>query len=162
MKRDELFWLMLKITVSIQIHVVTSPTQPNFESYKNYLKDMYKIEADVEKNLVILHLEGFMSDDELGKGAEKLMSEVDKLRDGFMVINDIANMKPASQKGTEHIKKAQMYVVQKGVSRIIRVTNDPISKMQLNRTAKTAGYIAEEAKSMDEALAMVNELEKVS
>ncbi|MEQ8474258.1 MAG: hypothetical protein RIC35_23885 [Marinoscillum sp.] len=123
---------------------------------------MYKIEADVNKNLVVLHLEGFMSDDELKKGAEDLMREVDKLRHGFVVINDIAKMKPASQEATEYIKEAQMYVVQKGVSRIIRVTENPISKMQMNRTAKAVGYIAENVSTMEEAMEMVYETEKVS
>ncbi len=120
---------------------------------------MYKIEADVEKNLLVLHLEGFMSDDELKNGAQEVIDLVkSKLKPGFMVINDIAKMKPASQEGTEHIKKAQMFVAQNGVARIIRVTDNPISKMQMSRTAKSAGYIAEEAKTMEEALDRVNEL----
>lgn len=116
---------------------------------------MYKIEADVESNLLVLHLEGFMSDEELKKGSQEVIDCVDQLKPGFIVINDIANMKPASQVGTEHIKKAQMYVAQNGVGRIIRVTDNPISKMQMSRTAKSAGYIADEAKTMEEAMKMV-------
>ena len=119
---------------------------------------MYRIEANVERNLVVRHLEGFMSDDELKRGADDLINEVNKLKEGFIVINDIAKLKPASQEGAEHIKRAQLHVVKAGVSRIIRVTDNPISKMQLNRTAKSAGYIAEEAKSMEEAFAMANSL----
>ena len=114
---------------------------------------MYKIEADQSKNLLILHLEGFMSDDELKRGADDVIKEVDKLKEGFVVINDISKMKPASQVGAGYIKNAQVHVVQKGVSKIIRITDNPISKMQFSRTGKEAGYIAEEAKSIEEALA---------
>jgi len=116
---------------------------------------MYKIEADQAKNLLILHLEGFMTDEELKRGAEDVISEVDKLKPGFVVINDISKMKPASQVGAEEIKKAQIHVVKKGVSKIIRITDNPISKMQFNRTGKEAGYIAEEAKSIEEAIASI-------
>lgn len=123
---------------------------------------MYHIELDVNKNLVVLHLEDFLADDELRSAAEDLMKAVDKLRRGFVVINDISKMKPASQEGAEEIKKAQIYVVQKGVSRIIRVTDNPISKMQFSRTAKAAGYIAENVSTMEEALVMAFETEKVA
>lgn len=117
---------------------------------------MIKIEADLNRNLLILHLEGFMSDDELKRGAIDVMRESDKLKPGFSVINDISKMKPASQVGAEEIKKAQMYVMQKGVHKIIRITDDPISKMQFNRTSKQAGYIAEYASSINEALGMID------
>jgi len=123
---------------------------------------MYKIEADKARNLLILHLEGFMSDDELKKGAEEVMRKSDTLKDGFVVINDISKMKPASQGGAEEIKKAQQYVVQRGMGRIIRVTSDPISSMQFNRTSKSVGYIAETAGSMEEALKMVAQPDKMS
>lgn len=116
---------------------------------------MYNIQSDIRKNLLILHLEGNMTDAELRQGAADVVREAAKLKPGFVVINDISKMKPATQTGAEEILKAQKQVAAMGVGRIIRVTEDPISKMQFSRTARQAGYQAENASSMEEALAMV-------
>ena len=66
-------------------------------------------------------------------------------------------MKPGSPKGAEEIMRAQVFVVKQGVGLIIRITDNPISKMQFSRTAKEAGYQAIEVKDMAEALKKVDE-----
>lgn len=116
---------------------------------------MYIINADPEKNLLTLRLEGFMTDQELEKGAHEVMDKAKTLRTGFVIINDISKMKPATPQGTEHIRKAQAYVLSLGASKVIRVTDNPISKMQFSRTGSTAGYHAIEVKTIEEAMAMI-------
>jgi len=118
---------------------------------------MYQIEADKAKNLLIIHLEGFMSDDELNKTANDMRNEVDKLQSGFTLISDIARMKPASQTGAILIQEAQQYLADKGMARTIRVVADPIAGMQFNRISKKVGYSAEIVNSMEEALLLVEE-----
>ncbi|PIB33995.1 hypothetical protein BFP72_00380 [Reichenbachiella sp. 5M10] len=116
---------------------------------------MYEIAADVDRNILLLRLEGFLTDDEIAAGVTLVMSEVKKLKSGFVVINDISKLKPASPQGTEDIKKAQKYVIDLGASKIIRVTENPISKMQFNRTGVAAGYEAMEVETLEAAYALI-------
>lgn len=118
---------------------------------------MHTIKADSSKNLLILKLEGYMNDQEVHEAAEQVVSEAKKLAPGFSVINDISKMKPASQKGVEDITKAQAAVVQLGVSKVIRIVNNPVSKMQFQRTARiaNANYQVAEVSNMDEAMQMI-------
>ncbi len=118
---------------------------------------MVNITADSEKNILIIQLKGFSHDEELEKASQLCIDEAAKLQPGFVVINDIAEMKPASQVGVEHIKKAQSWVIQHGVSKIIRITQNPISKMQFSRTAKEFGYQALEVRSMEEAMSHIHD-----
>ncbi len=96
-----------------------------------------------------------MSDEELETGSDLTISEAKKLKKGFVIINDISKMKPASPQGTEYIKKAQKFVIQNGAAKIIRVTDNPVVKMQFERTESSAGYEAIEVKTFEEALALV-------
>ncbi|UXP33859.1 hypothetical protein N6H18_07860 [Reichenbachiella agarivorans] len=116
---------------------------------------MYEIKADIQKNILILRLEGYMSDEEIKAGVELTISEAKKLKSGYTVINDITKMKPASPLGTEEIKRAQAFVVSNGAAKIIRIVDNPISKMQFNRTSTAAGYHALEAKTVEDALKLV-------
>jgi hypothetical protein len=116
---------------------------------------MFEIKADSKLNLLVLRLEGFMTDDQLKQASDKCIAEAGKLKPGFTVINDISQMKPASPTGAEHIKRAQTSVIGKGVGKIIRVTENQISKMQFNRTSKEVGYNAVEVTSLDEAYRLV-------
>ncbi|SHJ90686.1 hypothetical protein SAMN04488028_10299 [Reichenbachiella agariperforans] len=116
---------------------------------------MYDIKADEKKNLLVLILEGFLTDQELIEGADLCISEAKKLRPGFVVINDISRMKPASPQGAQEIKRAQAFVLGIGVTKVIRVTDNPVVKMQFNRTGSAAGYEALEVSTMEEALALL-------
>lgn len=117
---------------------------------------MFEIKADPKLNLLVLRLEGFMSDDQLKQASDKCVAEAGRLRAGFTVINDISQMKPASPTGAEHIKRAQASVISKGVGKIIRVTQDQISRMQFNRTSREVGYHAVEVNSLEEAYQLLH------
>ncbi|SMD36367.1 hypothetical protein SAMN04488029_2855 [Reichenbachiella faecimaris] len=116
---------------------------------------MIDIRADVSRNILILHLEGFLTDDELMHGVNLCISESNKLKDGYTIINDISKMKPASPAGAAEIKRAQAHVINNGVSRVIRITQNPITKIQLNRTSGEVGYQAYEVSTRAEAYALI-------
>jgi len=110
------------------------------------------IQADTDKNRLYITLNGFFTNDELVTAADKIIEETNKLKPGFIVINDISNFKPASQSGMSEIKRAQMYVKEKGAQRIIRVIGEAaLTSMQLSRTAKEIGYEADAVATVAEA-----------
>ncbi|MEP2026712.1 MAG: hypothetical protein ABJH98_03250 [Reichenbachiella sp.] len=116
---------------------------------------MIDIKADTDQNILILHLEGFLTDDQLKTGVDLCISESNKLTKGYSIINDISKMKPASPAGAAEIKRAQAHVLNNGVSLVIRVTHNPITKIQLNRTSGEVGYQAYEVSTMEEAYELI-------
>jgi hypothetical protein len=110
------------------------------------------IHADIAKNRLYLVLDGFFQDDEIPKAADKCISEASKLKPGFDVINDISNFKPASPKGAEEIKRAQIYVKQNGVRRVIRVVGEAVlAQAQFDRQSKGSGLAADTAATVADA-----------
>jgi hypothetical protein len=55
-----------------------------------------------------------MRDDGARRVADTIMAEVQKLRPGFAVINDIRELKPASQTASDHMRRAQEASVKHG------------------------------------------------
>ena len=112
-----------------------------------------EIRADSIKNRLYLRLAGMMSDEDARKVAEKILAELPKLRPGFAVVNDISELKPASEVATEHLKRAQAASAKAGVKRVVRVMGkQSITNMQWNRTLRdTQGMNAEVVASLEEA-----------
>ena len=110
------------------------------------------IRADVAKNRLYLVLIGFFQDDEVKVASDKCIAEATKLKAGFDVINDISQFKPASPKGADEIKRAQLFVKQHGVKRVIRIVGDAvITQAQFSRQEKEAGYNADTAATLADA-----------
>jgi hypothetical protein len=109
------------------------------------------IRADVTKNRLYLILSGFFEDPEMTAVADKCIAEVKKLKPGFDIINDISQCKSASDKGIMELLRAQTFIKQSGVNKVVRITGDIITQAQFNRQAKEAGYSAETAASIAEA-----------
>ncbi len=115
---------------------------------------MYAITANQTKNRLYMQLKGFMEDDEMHAAAEVLIIEVNKLRPGFDVINDISECKPATKQGSLEIARCQKYVIEHGVRHVMRVLGtNAITRMQFSRTSKEAGSeaVTEEVSSFEEA-----------
>ncbi len=107
------------------------------------------IRADLAKNRLYIVLDGFFQDDELAKVADTCVSEATKLKPGFDVINDISNFKPATPKGADEIKRAQLFVKEHGVRRVIRVVGEAVlAQAQFDRQSKIAGYAADAAPTL--------------
>ena len=112
-----------------------------------------EIRADAAKNRLYLRLVGTMSDDDAKKVADRIESEIRKLKPGFAVINDISELKPASEAASGHLKRAQDASAKAGVKRVIRVMGTKsITNMQWNRTLReTQGINAEVVATLAEA-----------
>src|SRR5215813_4424083 len=99
----------------------------------------YEIRADTVRNRLYSRLAGFMTDDDAVRVADTIILEIQKLRPGFAVINDIRELKPASPTASEHMRRAQKASVEHGSGRVIRVVGyQAVTQMQWNRTLKAA------------------------
>jgi hypothetical protein len=113
--------------------------------------------ADIGKNRLYIVLGGFFQDDEVKQAADKCIAEATKLKAGFGVVNDISEFKPASPKGADEIKRAQLFVKQHGVGRVIRVVGQAsLTQSQFDRQGKDAGLQAEVAATVADADRMLD------
>ena len=117
----------------------------------------WEIRTDVPRNRLYLRMAGFMTDDDAARVADAIIAEIQKLKPGFAVINDIRELKPTSPVASEHMRRAQEASVKHGSGRVIRVVgNQVVTQMQWNRTLKTVqGSGAEIAATVDEAERML-------
>jgi hypothetical protein len=109
------------------------------------------IRADVMKNRLYLILGGFFEDPEMKTIADKVIAEVKKLKPGFDIINDISQCKSASEKGILELLRAQTFIKQSGVNKVVRITGDVITQAQFSRQGKEAGYDALTAATISDA-----------
>jgi hypothetical protein len=100
-----------------------------------------------------------MTDEDAKRVADLIIAEIQKLRPGFAVINDIRELKPTSQTASDHMRRAQEASVQHGSGRVIRVVGDQVvTQMQWNRTLKAVqGSGAEIAATVEEAERMLGD-----
>ena len=113
----------------------------------------YQIDSRPAVNRLYLRLDGVMTDDDAKAVADKIIDEIQKLKPGFAVINDIRRLRPSSQTAAEHMRRAQEASVRHGHGRIIRIVGEQaITQMQWNRTLKSR---AETAKTLEEAERML-------
>ena len=118
----------------------------------------YDIRADVKKNILYVILDGFFTDEELREAVSTTFREIDKLKPGFGIINDISKFKPASQEGAQDIARGQTYAMEHGAGRVIRVVGEMVSKMQFERVARhTGANRADVAVSIEDAEKMLDE-----
>jgi hypothetical protein len=112
----------------------------------------YKTWADEKKNRLYIVLKGFMPDDMVKTAADEVVAATKRLRPGFAVINDISEMKPATQAGALEIRRAQEFLKERGVARVIRIvkTENTLTGVQFNRKSSDL-YKADTAVSVAEA-----------
>lgn len=116
---------------------------------------MYKVNTNLESNLIIVRSEGQLSDEEVSNMLEELKAGFKQLQKGFTLINDISKALPVSLISAERVKRLQKNFIKRKSGQIIRVVNEPTTKQQFNDHAAEVGYQAIEVSSMDEAMEIV-------
>jgi HrpA-like RNA helicase len=76
-----------------------------------------------------------MSDEEAKQAADLTIREAAKLGVGFDVINDVSNFKFATIKGAEEIKRAQTFLGDHGVNRIISMNKNNVFRQTGQRVS---------------------------
>lgn len=119
----------------------------------------YDIRANAAKNRLYLKLEGTMSEDDARKVYETILAEIEKLKPGWAVVNDISALKPADDKASEYLRKAQAASAKAGVKRVVRVVgSQSITNLQWNRTLQeTQGIRADVVASVADAEKLLDE-----
>jgi hypothetical protein len=79
------------------------------------------------------------------------MAEAAKLDQRFDIVTDISGLHATDQEGFKDLLRAKSALKLKGVGNIIRVVRIPVSRIQVERVTKEAGYEAESVHSIEEA-----------
>ena len=114
---------------------------------------MHDVKVDKINNRLYISLKGFIEDSEVKEASDKVIAAMSELKQGFVIINDISDFKPASKEGGIYIKKAQEEVIKKGASKVIRVVDSVIGKLQFKRLSQEIGasYEVIEVQSLEDA-----------
>jgi hypothetical protein len=112
----------------------------------------YKIEADQVNNRLYMIIRGTLIDEYVQRAVSKIVHEVNKLKTGFDVIDDVSELMPATKSDAKKIKKAQHYVIQKGAKRIVRVVKgNKVNNSVAIRIVKKKNNKSIFAQSLEEA-----------
>ena len=95
---------------------------------------MYETNADVDRQILNIKLEGFLKADEAERAAAAVMGETAKLSPGFTVITDLSEFTPATAEDAGAIQNVMQLLAQKGLKRAIIVTGGKgLGKLQFDR-----------------------------
>ena len=112
--------------------------------------------ADPLANRLYVTLEGFADDAAMRRNDDLVISQMPKLRRGFVIISTITDARPTSQGGARELERAMQADKQHGIARIIRIVGDEVlGKKQLQRLAEDAGIPVQYATSIAAAEALL-------
>ncbi len=117
----------------------------------------FNLRIDPAKNRLYLSLQGHLPEATTLKAVDEIIACVSDLKPGFTVVSDVATFEPATPKGAEDIKQAQAFLARNGLGRVVRVIADG-HELELARTGRPAGYLAETASSIEEAEALLDQV----
>ncbi len=114
---------------------------------------MYKVWSDSNKNRLFTVLKGVISIHEAQALKAMVVSEIEKLKPGFDILNDISQFQMGPPKAISDVKRVMQYIEHKRVGRVFRITGGSRSGIaQFARAALgTVKYKAELAESLAEA-----------
>ena len=124
---------------------------------------MFEIAADRATNRLYIDITGNVDREEMEEAADKTLSEAEKLRDGFDIVNDLSGFRPPSPEAAKPIKVAQGELQEMGLSRAVRVIDDDTSPVVVNafeRRSQDVGYSGEQADSVEAAEALLEETDE--
>ena len=100
-------------------------------------KREYSIKVDTEKNRVYLSINGFWgSVNQVSDYLSDWEKAVDLLEPGFTLLTDAREMKIHPAEVRELHKKAQKFIVDKGVAKVAELQKEKISQIQLDGVSK--------------------------
>lgn len=98
---------------------------------------MYEIKADTEKNRLIITLTGQMDKKNAETAQQILISEVGKLKPGFVVINDISGLSCSHVPALAILKDISLFLRAQQAGKIIRIVGQAkTGKTQFDRATQ--------------------------
>ncbi len=120
---------------------------------------MHKFVADTIKNRYFMQMEGFYTEEKMRMAANEAMLEAKKMKPGFTIINDSADLHIHDMEGVKYLGKMMEHAKKQGVKTIIRLVKDKLSQAQLQEQSKKSNIGIEiiEVTSVDEVEEYLNE-----
>ena len=102
-------------------------------------------------------MEGSLTYAEAKVASDQVITEAEKLKSGFDVINDITKYKGSPSEAEEEIKRAQLFIKNHGVGKVIRLMDEvAFGAIEMEKKSREAGYQADFATSIEEAIKKLN------
>ncbi len=123
---------------------------------------MYKNYVDVSKNRLYVVLQGKMEAGELTQAAAEVLRLTRQLKPGFSAVSDLSGFVPTTEEGRLVMQGLMKAITELGVGHVVRVVpaSAQVVANQVQRTTRTAGYVAEQVPTLQDAESLLDELEK--
>lgn len=113
---------------------------------------MHEVTASVGKNRIIVRLAGAVTADDCRKMLAELRTQLDRLRPGFDLINDVRDLTALPDFPPELVQAAAELLKERGMGRVVRVVGKQAAvTVGLEKTSRVFGFSAALAYSMEEA-----------
>ncbi len=122
---------------------------------------MYKIEYESRRNVLFLEVEGYMDSDEISGFTEEFREQINRLHEGFILVNDMSRFTPPSDNVFLLIKELMELLDSKKPDKVIRII-DPDNTgamVQVFQSEEIAGidYKIITVRSREEAMKLLEE-----
>ena len=116
----------------------------------------FKVWSDASKKRLYIQMQGALTLADTTGAANAVIAEANKFSSGFDLITDLSKLEPLPAEASAEIGRAQTYMKQHGVRRVIRVLSYASVGAQFSRESDKAGYKADSAPSVDAAERMLD------
>jgi hypothetical protein len=113
---------------------------------------VFEVKANVGKNRMLIRLAGTVSADDCRTMLGMLETELQRLKPGVDVLNDVRELAGIPDFPPETVRAAADLLIEKGVRRLVRVVGKQAGVVvSMEKTSRVFGFSAALAYSMDEA-----------
>lgn len=113
---------------------------------------MHKFKSDTIKNRFFMQMSGFYNEEQMRIATNEAILEAKKLKPGFTIINDSADLHIHDMEGVKYLGKMMEFAKSHGAVRVIRLVKEKLSQVQLAEQTKKSQSDIEviEVTSVDE------------
>ena len=117
---------------------------------------MFQVTANPEKNRIYVTLKGHLPQSERMEAANAFLCAIRTLEQDFDIVHDLTGLHPTDAEGLRELARIQAAAKVRGVGRVVRIVNIPLSNHQLGRVAEATGWTYETVHSLEEAEALLD------
>ncbi len=97
---------------------------------------MHKFVADTFKNRFFMQMKGYYTAEKMSIAANESILEAKKLKPGYTIINDSADLHIHDRDGVAYLGKMMEFAKTYGAKTVIRLVDDKLSQTQLKDQTK--------------------------
>lgn len=122
---------------------------------------MFEINADIEKNRLIIYIDGTISIHSVEKYNKAMKEAIAALKPGFTALLDLQKALVFDMETIKQYQNSKYIAVSSGLKKSAMVIKSQVLKMQMNRIYGEIGIKDETFTDMDEAIKYLDEDEHV-